>query len=101
MPPAIVNVSVCEFAVVDPVSAPIVWKTLIELTPALSSPGTQFVPFHFKTWLDVGAAVVTSTFERSPIPEYCVNRDALVSPTPPAVILIFTYGLSSPSTVKK
>ena len=101
VPPAIVNVSVAEFAVVLPESPVTVWNKLTELTPALSSAGTQLVPFHFRVWFKFGATVVTSTFARASIPEYSVKSFALVSPTPPAVILMFTYGLSSPSTVKK
>ena len=86
-----------------PESPATVANKLIDAIPDASSPGFHLlaVESHFKTWLLVGATVVVSTSTKSLAPEYCVKSFALTLPAPPAVILMFTYGLSSPLTVKK
>ena len=48
-PPAIVRVSVTEFAVVVPVSPATEAKIFCCPAPAASSAGTNLVPFHFRT----------------------------------------------------
>ena len=103
LPPVTVNVSEELSAVVDPVSPATVANRLTFDKPASSAAGTHLllVSFHLSTWFAVGAAVVVSTSDKPSILVYSVRSFALVSPTPPVVILMFTYGLSSPSTVKK
>ena len=103
VPPAIVKESVSESALVVPVSATIDSHKFCDPAPAISSAGNHLLleVFHFNTCPLLGAFDTTSTSPTKPREEYSVNTFALASPTPPAVILMFTYGLSSPSTVKK
>ena len=102
VPPAIVKVSLVLSAVVEPVSPATDAKMFCdEAPPPVSSAGVKLVPFHFKIWFAVGATVVVSRSVIESILDYSVRSFALVSPTPPAVMLMLTYGLSSPSTVKK
>ena len=78
VPPAIVNVSAVAFAVVEPESpATVANKFCIDPPSApVSSAGAQLVPFHFKIWFVVGAAVVVSTSPSASILEYCVRSFA-------------------------
>ena len=102
VPPAIVKVSLVLSAVVEPVSPATDAKMFCDAAPPpVSSAGVKLVAFHFKIWFAVGATVVISTSVNASILEYSVRSYALVSQTPPAVMLMLTYGLSSPSTVKK